>query len=226
MKRLRSYVISLLMLFTCVIIPAGQANAGIIELFRQVTIKAIKAADLAIQRQQNRIIWLQNAQKTLENTLAKLKLDEISDWTSKQKEQYEQYFNELQKVKTLIAYYQRIRDITQTQLALLNEYRRVWALISADKNFTAKEINYMAKVYTGILAETATNVDQLAMIVNSFKTQMSDAKRLEFINTIADRVEENYTDLKAFNAENGQLRLQRVRSIAEAAHIKKLYGIR
>lgn len=212
-------------LFGSLGISIRPAQAGIIELVRQVAIKAIKAADLAIQRQQNKIIWLQNAQKTLENTLSKLKLDEISEWTSKQKEQYQQYFDELQKVKLLISYYQRIKDIMQTQLALLNEYRRVWALVSSDKHFTAKEIRYMAQVYAGILEETASNVDQLAMVVNSFRTQMSDAKRLEFINSIADKVEENYTDLKAFNAENGQLRLQRSRTAAEAEHVKKLYGI-
>lgn len=206
-------------------VPLHQANAGIIEIAKQVMIKAIKAADLAIQRQQNKIVWLQNAQKTLENALSKLKLDEISEWTEKQKEQYQKYFDELQKVKSLITYYQRIKDITQTQAALLSEYRRVWTMVSGDKYFTAKEINYMAKVYTGILSKTASNVEELAMVVNSFKTQMSDAKRLEFINNIADKVEENYTDLKAFNAENGQLRLQRVRSESEAEFIKKLYGL-
>ncbi|OJV54265.1 MAG: conjugal transfer protein TraI [Bacteroidetes bacterium 43-16] len=223
--RWKKLVIVGCLLFSITLIPAGQAQAGIIEVARQLAIKAIKAADLAIQRQQNKIIWLQNAQKTLENTLSKLKLDEISDWTEKQREQYQQYFDELQKVKMLLSYYQRIKDITQTQAALLAEYRRVWSLVSGDQHFTAKEISYMAKVYMGILSETASNVDELAIIVNSFQTQMSDAKRLEFINRIADKVEENYTDLKTFNAENGQLRLQRVKSASEAAYIKRIYGL-
>ncbi|ULT38459.1 hypothetical protein KRR40_25440 [Niabella defluvii] len=80
--------------------------------------KVIKAIDLQIQRLQNKTIWLQNAQKTLENTLSKLKLDEISDWTEKQKEQYRKYYEELAKVKAIISYYQRIRDITKSSCAL------------------------------------------------------------------------------------------------------------
>lgn len=224
MRKLRIWFIA----FACtlmVIVPHQQANAGIYEIIKAAIVKAIKAADLAIQRQQNKVVWLQNAQKILENALSKLKLDEISDWTQKQKDQYEKYFDELRKVKLLLTYYQRIRDIMETQVKLVDEYSRVWRMIAADDRFTADEISYMGKVYTGILEETAKNVDQLALVVNSFRTQMSDAARLEIIEGVADRVEGNYADLKTFNAENGMLLIQRTRSQAELETIKRIYGI-
>lgn len=224
MKWKKTVAIVLLTLLTMAT-PIQQAHAGIYEIIKAAVVKAIKAADLAIQRQQNKVIWLQNAQKVLENALSKLKLDEIADWTDKQRQQYSQYFDELHKVKMLISYYQRIKDITRTQMALVKEYGRVWGLISADKTFSAKEIEYMGKVYTGILQETVKNIDQLNLVVNSFKTQMSDAKRLEIIGEVAEKVDENYADLKAFNAENGLLRLQRTQSAAEISAIKKLYGL-
>src|SRR6185312_7603026 len=126
--------------------------------------KIIKAVDLKIQRLQNKTIWLQNAQKTLENALSKLKLDEIADWTEKQKEQYRKYYEELTKVKAIISYYQRIRDITQKQVRLVNEYNRSWQLIRQDKHFTADEILYMEKVYSGILDESVKNIDQISLI--------------------------------------------------------------
>lgn len=224
MKRIKFWIVGIACL-VMIAFPTQQAEAGIYEIIKAAVVKAIKAADLAIQRQQNRMVWLQNAQKVLENTLSKFKLDEISDWTEKQKEQYSKYFEELRKVKLLLTYYQRIRDIMETQVKLVEEYGRVWKLISADDHFTAAEISYMAKVYTGILEETAKNVDQLALVVNSFRTQMSDAKRLEIINEVAEKVRENYTDLKIFNAENGMLRVQRTKSDAEIETIKRLYGI-
>lgn len=223
-KQFKKLIIVWLCLFT-VSLPTHQARAGIYEIIKAAVVKAIKAADLAIQRQQNRIVWLQNAQKVLENTLSKIKLDEIGEWTEKQREQYQKYFDELRKVKMLITYYQRIRDISQKQLLLVNEYGRVWRIISADRHFTAQEIEYMGKVYSGILNETVRNIEQLSLVVNSFKTQMSDAKRLEIINGVSDRVDMNYSDLKTFNAENGTLRLQRATSEAEIYHVKKLYGI-
>lgn len=205
--------------------PAGQANAGIIEIIKAAVVKAIKAADLAIQRQQNKIIWLQNAQKVLENTLSKLKLDEISEWTNKQKEQYQKYFDELHKVKMLISYYQRIKGITEKQVHLVDEYNRSWSIIRQDKHFTYEEVQYMGKVYAGILNATVKNIDQLAMVVNSFRTEMTDAKRLEIINEVGDSVDENFNDLKTFNSENSLLSLQRAKSESEIDMVKKLYGL-
>lgn len=198
---------------------------AILEIIKKAVIKVIKAVDLKIQRQQNKIIWLQNAQKVLENTMSKLKLDEISDWTEKQREQYQVYFDELRKVKLLITYYQRIRDITEKQVKLVQEYQRAWSIIQRDKHFTAQEVQYMGKVYTGILNETVKNIDLLAIVVNSFKTQMTDAKRLEIIGEVGNRVDANYTDLREFNTQNAVLSVQRAKTLADAQYTRQLYGI-
>lgn len=225
MKRYNRFIISALLCISIILAPSTQAHAGIYEIIKAAIVKAIKAADLAIQRSQNKVIWLQNAQKVLENTMSKLKLDEISDWTEKQRDQYQKYFDELRKVKLLISYYQRIRDISEKQVGMVREYERAWSLVRRDKHFTAEEIEYMGKVYAGILGESAKNIDQLALIVNSFMTQMSDAKRLEFIDAVDARVDENYTDLKAFNNENAALSLQRANSQQDVKFTRKLYGI-
>ena len=50
-----------------------QAQTGILEVIQAGIKKAIKAVDLKIQRLQNKTIWLQNAQKVLENKMSKLK---------------------------------------------------------------------------------------------------------------------------------------------------------
>lgn len=210
-----------------IIVPSQEANAQIpgLDFITGAAKRVIKAMDLRIQRLQNKTIWLQNAQKTLENTLSKLKLDEIADWTEKQKQQYAKYFEELSKVKAIISYYQRIRDITDKQVRLVNEYNHAWSLFRQDAHFTADELNYMAKVYAGILEESMKNIDQIALMVESFATTMSDAKRLELINQAADRVDENYSDLTAFNSQNAILSLQRSKDANEAETVKKLYGL-
>lgn len=217
-----------IILLTCSIsfLPTAPAHAGIYEIIKAAIVKAIKAADLAIQRAQNKTIWLQNAQKTLENTLAKVKLEEISDWSKKQKEQYQQYFDELHKVKSLISYYQRIRDIMDMQLRIVEEYKRSWKIISSDKHFSARELEYMGSIYSGILSETVKNIEELSLAINSFKTQMSDAKRLEIISKVADNVQGNYADLKSFTLKNGTLSLQRAKSETDIQNIKIWYGLK
>ncbi|MCC4229100.1 conjugal transfer protein TraI [Zunongwangia profunda] len=225
-KYARMLLLALCISFT--VLPVQQANAtpiAILEIIKAGIKKVIKAVDLKIQRLQNKTIWLQNAQKTLENTLSKLKLDEISEWTEKQKEQYREYYEELAKVKAIISYYQRIRDITQKQVQLVNEYQHAWQLIQQDDHFTSDEIEYMSRVYSGILEESLNNIDQITLIVQSFTTTMSDAKRLEIINNAADQVDANYDDLMRFNQQNVLLSLSRAKTSIEVQTVKKLYGL-
>lgn len=187
--------------------------------------KVIIAVDLQIQRNQNKVIWLQNAQKTLENAMSKTKLIQISDWVEKQRTLYKDYFDELQKVKSIITYYKRIKEITEKQIHLVEEYKRAYGLFKQDKHFTAKELSYMGNVYAGIIEESVKNIDQIFLILNSFSTQMSDAKRLEIINTAADQIDIAYNDLKAFNQQGILLSLQRARAQNDVDVIKKLYGL-
>jgi hypothetical protein len=197
----------------------------ILEIVKAVTKKVIKAIDLRIQRLQNKTIWLQNAQKQVENVFSKLKLDEISDWTQKQKDLYKGYYEELAKVKSIITYYQRIKEITRKQTQLVQEYERVWNLFKQDTHFKDSEIRYMESVYTGILEESVKNIDQIFLILDSFATQMSDLKRLEIINKAADQIDGNYDDLTMFNQQNILLSLQRAKTEADVNQVKQFYGI-
>ncbi|WP_374173162.1 conjugal transfer protein TraI [Flavobacterium tructae] len=201
------------------------AALPILEIVKAVTKKVIKAIDLRIQKLQNKTIWLQNAQKKIENVLSKLKLNEISDWTKKQKDLYKGYYEELAKVKSIITYYQRIKDITKKQTRLVGAYERAWNLFKQDTHFKESEIQYMERVYSGILEESLKNIDQIFLILDSFTTQMSDLKRLEIINKAAAEIDANYDDLILFNQQNVMLSLQRAKTEADVNHVKQFYGI-
>ena len=209
------------------IAPVQHTNAQIpiLEIIKAAVKKVIKAVDLKIQRLQNKTIWLQNAQKTLENKMSKLKLTEISDWSKKQKELYAKYFDELWKVKNAISSYQAVRDIIKKQVQLVQEYSKAFNLSKQDKNFTADELNYMQKVYTGILDESIKNIDQIQLVINAFATQMTDAKRLEIIHAAGNNTEQNITDLRQFNQQNIIISLQRSKEKNDIDLVKKLYGI-
>nr|WP_294895094.1 conjugal transfer protein TraI [uncultured Pedobacter sp.] len=207
-------------------LPKGAtAQIAVVEVIKAGVKKVIKAVDLKIQRLQNETIWLQNAQKVMENQLSKLKLGEIADWTEKQKELYGKYYQELWEIKSVITYYKRIRELTEKQIAIVDEYKWAWQLFQKDENFKAEELEYMEKVYSGILDASVKNLDQVLLVINSFKTQMSDAKRLEIINAAADQMDANYTDLKQFNIQNSKLSIQRTKSLEEAVILKELYGM-
>jgi hypothetical protein len=206
-------------------VPKSQAQIPVLDVIRQAVVKVIVAIDLKIQRLQNETIWLQNAQKTLENKMQELKLNEISDWVEKQRKLYADYYDELWRVKSAISYYQKVRDIIQKQLQIAGEYKQALTLFRKDKHFTADEITGMEKIYSGIVNESIKNLDQLYLVTNSFATQMTDGKRLELINGAADNIERNLTDLRQFNNQNVRLSLSRSKDQQEINAVKALYGI-
>lgn len=216
-------IVGLLIMLPCL---KSNGQDPITEAIKAGITKVIKAIDLKVQRLQNETIWLQNAQKVIENKMSELKLGQISSWVEKQKSLYAEYFEELWKVKNVLAYYHRINDVTKKQIALVAEYKRAFALFKRDKHFSAEEILYMGRVYTGIVGESLKNIDELILVVSSFSTQMADAKRLEIIDKAASQLEVHYNNLKDFNNETILLSLQRAKAGNDIDVIKSLYGIK
>jgi len=197
----------------------------IISIIKAAITKVIKAVDLEVQRLQTQTIWLQNAQKELENTMSKLKLDEITDWVQKQKDLYQEYYQELSQVKQIITDYEKVKRIIQLQSRIVSDYKSAFALFRQDKHFSQAEIDYMYRVYSGILDESLKNVDQVLLVINAFVTQMSDGQRMNIIGDAAKGMQRNYDDLRKFNNQNIQLSLQRSTEQNELETVKKLYGL-
>jgi hypothetical protein len=208
-----------------VLLPSRKAKAFPWEVVKQAIIKAIKAADLRIQRLQNQTIWLQNAQKELENVLSKTKMDEIGNWVEKNREQYTEYFDELKKVKLAISGYQQVKAVIKKQMALVNEYKHAFSLFRRDSHFSARELTYMQQVYNGIIDESLKNLDKIYLVINSYATEMTDGRRLELIDAAADGVDENLNDLRSFNASNRILSIQRAKDEVDLIRVKSLYGL-
>lgn len=215
------------MVLIILIIPTQKAKAQFVigEVIKLTVTKVIKAIDLKVQRMQNKTIWLQNAQKVIENQMSKTRLTEISGWTEQQKQLYSNYYTELGNIKATISKYQRIKDITLKQAALVSEYKQAWSLFRQDSHFNPQELSYMQQVYSGILDASVKNLDEIMLVVSPAKTQMTDEQRLELINKASDHLDENYNDLHQFNNQGIQLSLQRSKDLSDTQSIKKLYGI-
>jgi hypothetical protein len=203
----------------------AEGQIPVAEIIKAGIEKVIIAIDLKVQRLQTRTIWLQNAQKVIENAMSKMKLSEIGNWVQKQKDLYQNYFDELWKVKNILTYYFRVKEIINEQLALVREYHRAWKGVQQDGHFTVDEIEYIGKIYTGMIEESLKNLDQVSLVINSFTTQMSDARRMKIIDDAAFKMQTNYDDLRRFNNQNIQLSIQRSKDEHDISVVKQLYGI-
>ena len=212
-------VVWMIMLFFGTVRVAS-AQIAILEIIKA----AINAADLVIQQIQNETIVLQNAQKELENVMTKLDLDDISSWVQKTKDLYSEYYNELATVKEIIYGYDKIKSLVQMQSRIVSEYKSAYGLFKQDKHFSAAETDYMYNIYSGILDQSLKNLDQALLVVNALATSMTDAQRMNIINSASGGMQKNYDDLRRFNNQNVQLSLQRGAAAGDIETVKELYG--
>ncbi len=208
-------------------LPVQQAAAVpiavILEVIKAGVKKVIQAIDLKVQRLQNQTIWLQNAQKVLENKLSELRLSEISEWNESQRKQYDELFQELWKVKRIITQFQRVRDIADMQKQLVREYQTTWGLINSSPALAWEEKRVISGIYQQILEESIQNLSHLTGVMTSFTTQMNDADRLASLHLAEDRIRKNLVDLRSHNSRN--MRLIRSRELLPLNNLKQNYDL-
>ena len=213
--------ILLVLCFAVVSVQAGHSQVVILDVIKAV----INAADLVIQQVQNKTIVLQNAEKEITNVMSKLELDDITDWVQKQKDLYEEYYNELATVKDLISGYDKLKGLVKMQAAIVSQYQSAYGLFRQDKHFTAAELDYMLNIYSGIIDQSLKNLERALLGVNSLATTMTDAARMDIINSASSGMQKNYDDLKRFNRQNIQLSLERGKAAGDIQAVKALYGL-
>jgi hypothetical protein len=206
------------------LLPTPQASAQI-EIIGEVIKAAIMAIDLGVQKVQTQTIFLQDAQKELENAMEATHLSDITNWAQQQKDLYSEYYQELWQVKNALVLYSTVKHLVERQVQLVSDYKRASAAVRQDSHFSTEELSHISTVYSSILSQSVENVNTLALVINAFVTQMEDGDRLQVVNTLGDRIDQNYYDLQAFTQENLLLSLQRSKDLGDMNTIKALYGI-
>lgn len=203
----------------------AQAQIPGVSLVTGIIKKVIVAIDLKVQQLQNQTIALQNAEQQLENSLHLSSLNNISGWLGKEKDLYAGYYQELNKVRGLIADYDAVKSIISKQKQLVQEYNQASSLFSRDAHFSANELQYMGNIYNGILQESLRNLDELLMVVSDLSTQMDDAERLQKISEAANAMQTNLDHLRQFNQQNAGLSFLRAKDAQDRQQVKQIYGI-
>jgi len=222
MKRL---LFGLLVFGAFLVLPAGRADAQIIDAIEDIIKAALMAVDLGIQKVQTATVNLQDAEKALENTMAQTQLGDITSWVQQQKDLFSDYYKELLQVKNALAAYDKVVSMIDKQAQLVKDYQTAWAAIQKDNHFSAQEISYIGSVYSGILNQSVENLKQLDMVITALVTQMSDGSRLGIIDGAGARIDQNYSDLHQFTQQNILLSMQRSTDANDLNEVKLLYGL-
>jgi hypothetical protein len=135
---------------------------------------------------------------------------------------HQTFLDGLMLVNPELRKYKRVADIISYQASILAEYRSAYSRFRNGGQFTASEIEHMAKVYTGLLDRSGQQIDELTMVLSSGKLRMNDAERISVINRIYGDMVQQLSFLRGFNRRASSLQDQRTRSKAETEALKKL----
>jgi uncharacterized phage infection (PIP) family protein YhgE len=222
---MKRFFIGLIFITIMTLVPAGRADAQIIDAIEDVIKAALMAVDLGIQKVQTETVNLQVAQKALENAMQQTQLGNITSWVQQQKDLFSEYYQELLQVKNALTAYDKVVSMIDKQAQLVKDYQTAYAAMQKDSHFSAQEISYIGSVYGGILKQSVENVKQLEMVITALVTQMSDGSRLRIIDGAGARIDQNYSDLHEFTQQNILLSLQRSINAADLQEVRQLYWI-
>lgn len=136
---------------------------------------------------------------------------------------HEVFLDGLMLVSPEVKKYRRVGDILNYQKRLMSEYKSAFSRFRSSGAFSLSELEYLASVYGGLMAESLDNLDELAMVITSSKLRMNDQERLQTIDRIFLEVEDKLLFLREFNKNALQLSGQRERQQLEMNGIRGWY---
>ncbi len=134
------------------------------------------------------------------------------------------FLDALMEVSPVVKKYKRITDIVNYQLLIVKRYKAAFNQFRDDNTFTASEIDYIGKVYANLFNESVKNLDELFMVITAGQLRMTDDERLQAIDRIYARIEDQFSFLEDFNSSTAYLSLQRKAEQTEINMSKKIYG--
>ena len=138
---------------------------------------------------------------------------------------HEVFLDGLMAVSPEVKKYRRVVDIITAQKDIVSEYKRAFKNFNASGLFTVAELDYLSKLYSGLLSRSMDNLDELTMIITANSLRMNDSERLDAIDRIYLDTNDKLSFLRNFNLDAGKLLLQRKSATADMKGSKALFKV-
>ena len=135
------------------------------------------------------------------------------------------WYDGLLAISNTIKTYRRVQHIFERQTAIITIYSNYITQFKADPNLTPDQVVGIVRGYTVLIKESAGYLDDLSAIVSPAKSKMTDAERMELIDTLDDKVTHQYDLVNYFTRRNMAIATQQGQASKDAATLKKLYGL-
>lgn len=138
---------------------------------------------------------------------------------------HEAFLDGLLEVGPEVRKYKRVADIIRDEGYIISEYKNAYNRFKINPVFTIDELQYMGGVYSILIKQTASNINELTMVITSGQLRMSDDERLSAIDRIYDDTRKKLAFLRDFNRQAKQLAAIRIRTLQNTNELNKNYGL-
>jgi len=138
---------------------------------------------------------------------------------------HEAFLDGLMLISPEVKKYARVAEIITNQKDIISEYKRALKAFKVTNLLNDRELEYLSRVYSGLLSQSMSNLDELAMVLTAGSLRMSDEERLSAIDRIFKDTADKLTFLRSFNEQTGALVVQRKSALADMKGTKALFKI-
>lgn len=136
------------------------------------------------------------------------------------------YSNSLKQVNSSIVGYDKVADLTNLQLQILQIDDATKKLIEDNDNVQTDEKEYINKVLVNLLSKCADDLDELKLLTTNNSLSMKDDERLKRIDDLYIDMQDKYSFVKYFQNAVQTLALLRAKGINDINTSKLLYEIK
>ncbi|MEC5143097.1 TerB family tellurite resistance protein [Chitinophaga sp. 212800010-3] len=152
--------------------------------------------------------------------------NKVKDVASGNYKLHQAFLDGLYLVSPEVRKYQRIPDIVNYQIDILNEYKAAFRHFKNSGAFTESNLAYLEAVYNNLFQRSLANLEELTMVITTNQLRMSDEERLSAIDRIYKEMKEKRTFLRQFNEEAKMLYLQKRKEKVEVDNLNGLYNFK
>ncbi len=132
------------------------------------------------------------------------------------------FFNALKSINPKIRNSANVADIIALQIKIIESEQRIVKSVRESDLLTQQEVDYVIRVGTRLLIQTADNVELLMDLITANRLVLSDDERINRINLIHADVQDQYEFIQQFSNETGLLILSRGREIQDSKILRTL----
>jgi hypothetical protein len=159
-------------------------------------------------------------------SIARKGLTAIGDFKNGEFNLHADYFNSMKNVNLKIKNYGRVADIIAFQVKIVQTYHKTYQQAQESRAFNTDEIAYLSRVFSRLLDDCTTAIDELITLTTSGKLEMKDDERLERIDALYKDMQDKYTFEKSFSNEAMELAVERLKEKNDVQTSRLINGVK